>query len=174
MKVVHQTDAVLQLEHFPTPWVIGLGTVLGVLLMALVKALVEFEFGGMAIASLMILAIGWVWLTRIFRRLQILLNRDTNVLRISVTTPLGEQGTDYPLTELTRAEVQTRHDSNSVAEPRLVLVLGNAEPPRRLWPDPFKPDAADLLQVSERINAWLASGSAPEHSTKSERGDVSP
>jgi len=174
MNVVRQTATVLQLEHFPMPWVIGLGAVQAVLVIGVFQALFQGAFGPVALMLAMLAAIGWIWLTKIFRRLQIVLDRDAGTLRISASTPLGEQGADYPLAELTRAEVQTRHDSNSSPEQHLVLVLGNAEPPRRLWPDPFKPDAAELLNASARINAWLESGPAPQQDGAPAPGDPSP
>jgi len=161
MNVVRQTDTILQLEHFPMPWVIGLGAVQAVLVIGLFQALFDGAFGPVALMLMMLGAIGWIWLTKIFRRLQIVLDRAEGTLRISASTPLGEQAADYPLAELTGAEVQTRHDSNSNPEPHLVLVLGNAAPPRQLWPDPFKPDPAELLSASASINAWLESGPAP-------------
>lgn len=174
MHVVQLTDTTLQLEHFPVPWVIGLGMVQVVLLFALIKAVVDGALGGMAISLAMLLVIGWVWLTKVYRRLRVVLDRERSALRISTTTLLGEQAAEYPLAELTGAEVETRHGANSIPETRLVLVLGNAEPPRRLWPAPFKPDPVELLNASERINAWLAAAATPQPARGTAPGDTRP
>lgn len=174
MHVVQLNDTTLQLEHFPVPWVIGLGAVQLVLLFALIKSLVDGAPGGVAISLVMLLVIGWLWLTKVYRRLRVVLDRERNALRISTTTLLGEHAAEYPLAELTGAEVETRHGANSIPETRLVLLLGNAEPPRRLCPDPFKPDTVELLNASERINAWLASAATPQPAPGTASGDVRP
>jgi hypothetical protein len=174
MNVVLQTDTRLQIEHLPIPWIIGLGAVCLVLLIGLIRALIEGAWGGALIAAVMLAALAWMCLTKIFTRLQIIFDRDTNSLTINATSLLGEQSASYPLADLTRAEIETRHDSNSTPEPRLALVLGNAQSPQRLSADPFRPDPADLLHASERINAWLALDSGHKQKTAQEPGVMSP
>jgi len=160
MHVVRQTDDVIELEHTPIPWVIGLGAVVVVLLVGLIKALLEGAIGGSLIALAMLGALSWIMVTRIIRRLRIVADRGTGSLQITATTLQGEGSASYPLSALLRAEVETRHDhGTSTPQPALVLVLGDVNPPRRLRLDPFQPDPVDLLHASDRINAWL--GAAP-------------
>lgn len=162
MHVARQTDDVIELEHVPAQWIIGLGAVWMILLIGLLKALVEFDPGGIVIVLAMIGVLSWIMVTRIVRRLRVVADRATNTLRISATTLRGEGSAHYPLSALLRAEVETRHDrATSRPEPSLVLVMSDSDSPRRLRLDPFKPDPADLLHASERINAWLATGEAP-------------
>lgn len=157
MNVIHQTDDMIELEHTPTPWVIGLGAVVFVLSIGLLKALLEGELGGSLIALAMLAGLSWIMVTRIVRRLRVVADRGTGLLRISATTLRGAGSADYPLSALLRAEVETRHEhGTSTPEPALVLVLGDESPPRRIRLDPFRPDPAELLYASEQINAWLA------------------
>ena len=159
MNLVHQTDDMIELEHTPIPWVIGLGAVVFVLSIGLLRAIVEGALGGSLVALAMLAGLSWLMVTRIVRRLRGVADRGTGMLRISATTLRGEGSADYPLSALLRAEVETRHDpGNSTPEPALVLVLGDESPPRRIRLDPFRPDPADLLHASERINAWLDKG----------------
>jgi hypothetical protein len=171
MQVVRQTEDVIELEHTPVPWVIGLGSVCVVLSIGLLKALFEGEFVGAFIALAMLAGLSWLMITRIIRRLRVVADRGAGTLRISATTVRGEGSASYPLAELLRAEVQTRHDSGtSTAETAMVLVMADGHSPRHLRLDPFHPDSADLLYASDRLNAWLGSGrqDAPENSTRPE------
>lgn len=161
MNVLRETDEVLELEHVPVPWIIGLGAVVMVLAIGLIRALVELSLEGILISLVMFAALSWIMLKWVVRRLRVVADRGAGTLRIIAWTPLGEGSASYPLPALLRAEIETRHDRNtSTPEPALVLVMGDASPPRRVRLDPFRPDPADLLQACARINAWLGAGAA--------------
>jgi hypothetical protein len=156
MQVVHQAEDKIELEHVPTQWVIGLGAVCFVLLIGLVRALFEGAVQGALVALAMLAALSWLILTRIFRRVRLVLDRGAGEVRVGAITVFGERETTYPLSDLLRVEVDTRYEeNNSAAEPTLALVLADAGKPRRVRLDPFKPRPEDLLSASGRINAWL-------------------
>lgn len=159
MDVIKQTEDVIELSHTPFEWALGLGTVVIILFVGLIKALAEGALEGILISLAMLGVLSWLMITRIIRRLRVIADRGTGNIRISATTLRGEGFADYPLSALLRAEVETRHDGgNSTPEQRLVLVMGDESPTRRIQLDPFRPDPADLLYASQRINAWLAAG----------------
>lgn len=158
MNVVTRTDEHLELAHTPMPWIIGLGCVLFVLCIGLLKALAEGAFGGIIISLAMLAALGWIMMTRILRTLRVIAHRGLGKLRISATTLRGETSAEYPLSDLVCAEIETRHDKNtSRPEPTLVLVMNESSEPPRLRLDPFRPDPLDLLHACESINTWLSS-----------------
>jgi hypothetical protein len=159
MNVLRETDEVLELEHVPVPWIIGLGAVVIVLAIGLIRALVELSLEGILISLVMLAALSWIMLKWVVRRLRVVADRGADTLRIIARTPLGEGSASYPLSALLRAEIETRHErNNSTPEQALVLVMDDASPTRRVRLDPFRPDTADLLQACARINAWLAAG----------------
>jgi hypothetical protein len=142
----------LEFEHRPMNWIVGLGIVCAALLLFLLKALIDGALPGVAIASLMLLAIAWVWLTQIFLTVRLSADRGTGILRITTISLFGETFRERPLDDLTGAEVDTRYrESDSSAEPTLVLRFGSERHPIQL----FKPDPADLLQAAEAIKGWL-------------------
>lgn len=158
MRILNVSKMRLELEYRPQQWIIGLGVACAVLAIALLKALFGGEFGGAGIASVMLAAIGWLWLTRIFQTVRLTADRDAGTLRIATVSLFGERFRERDLTDLTGAEVETRfNESHSSAEPSLVLRFGSERHRMNL----FKPDPADLLQAAESINAWLAQSSAP-------------
>lgn len=169
MDVVNQSPERLELEHRPMQWIVGLGTVCAVLVLGLLKALFEGEFGGAGIAAFMLATIGWVWLTRIFVTVRLTADRDTGTLRIATVSRFGEKFRERDLADLTGSEVETRFDEyHSGAEPGLVLCFGSERHRMEL----FKPDPADLLQAAEAINAWLARTPAVQSSaTPNQPGD---
>jgi hypothetical protein len=153
MQLLNKSTSRLELEHRPMQWIVGLGIVCAVLVLALLKALIELAFGGMAISAVLLAAIGWIWLTKIFVTVRLLADRDAGTLRIATVSRFGEKFRERDLDDLTGAEVETRYrETNSVAEPGLVLKFGS----ERHRMDLFKPDPAELLQAAEAINAWLA------------------
>ena len=155
MNLVHQSPERLELEHRPMSWIVGLGIVCAVLLLGVLKALIEGELTGVAIAGLMLLVIGWVWLTRIFLTVRLSADRGNDSLRITTISLFGEKFRERALADLTGAEVDTRYrESDSSAEAALVLMFGSERHPIQL----FKPDPGDLLQAAESINAWLKQG----------------
>lgn len=152
MNVTDQSPERLELEHRPMPWIIGLGMVCAALLLFATMALIEGEFAGVAIAGLMVLAVGWVWLTQVFLTVRLSADRDEDRLKITTISLFGEQFRERALADLTGAEIDTRYrETDSSAEPSLVLRFGSERHPIKL----FKPDPADLLQAAESINAWL-------------------
>jgi hypothetical protein len=156
MRILDVSKMRLELEYRPQQWIIGLGMVCVVLAIALLKALFGGEFGGAGIASVMLAAIGWLWLTRIFQTVRLTADRDAGTLRITTVSLFGEKFRERDLTDLTGAEVETRFDESlSSAKPSLVLQFGSERDRMNL----FKPDPADLLQAAESINAWLAQSS---------------
>ena len=161
MNVLRETDEVLELEHVPVPWIIGLGAVVMVLAIGLIRALVEGSVEGILISLVLLVVLSWIMLKWVVRRLRVVADRGADTLRIIAQTPLGEGSASYPLSALLRAEIETRHErNNSTPEQALVLVMSDASPTRRVRLDPFRPDTADLLQACARINAWLAAGAA--------------
>jgi len=169
MQILNASETKLELEYRPQAWIVGLGLVCAVLVIGLLKALFEGEFGGVAIAGVMLAFIAWVWLTRIFLTVRLTADRDAGTLRIATVSRFGEKFRERDLADLTGSEVETRFDENhSGAEPGLVLSFGSER--HRL--DLFKPDPADLLQAAESINAWLARTTAVESSaTPRQPGD---
>lgn len=160
MRVIHQGDDRIELEHLPTQWVIGLGAVCFVLVIGLVRALFEGAIQGALLALAMLAALSWIVLTRIFRRVRLVVDRGAGQVRVSASTVFGENETTYPLADLLRVEVDTRYDEDdSTSEPTLALVLADGGKPRRVRLDPFRPRPEDLLDASERINAWLGTDS---------------
>ena len=152
MNVINQSPERLELEYRPMSWIVGLGMVCAVLLLGALKALFDGELTGVAIASLMLLAIGWVWLTQIFLTVRLSADRGNGSLRITTISLFGEKFRERALADLTGAEVDTRYrESDSSAEAALVLMFGSERHPIQL----FKPDPGDLLQAAESINAWL-------------------
>lgn len=167
MNLVHQSPDRLELEHRPMSWIVGLGIVTAMLLLFTLKALIDGEFGGVAIGGLMTLAIGWVWLTQVFLTVRLGADRGSDRLKITTISAFGEKFRERALADLTGAEVDTRYcESNSSAETALVLRFGSERHPIRL----YRPDPADLLQAAAAINAWL--GQAPTANTPS--GDEQP
>lgn len=165
MQLVQQTQQKLELEHRPMHWIIGLGLVCAILAIGLLKALFEAEFGGAAIAGVMLGVIGWVWLTQIFLTVRLIADCNAGTLRISTTSLFGERFKERALGELTGAEVETRYsEDNSNAEPGLVLKFGDERHPMRL----FRPDPADLLQAAAAINTWLAQAAIPQSKSTEE------
>lgn len=157
MQVLNATETRLELEYRPMNWIIGLGIVCAILMIGLLNALFEAEFGGAAVAATMLAAIGWIWLTQIFLTIRLVSDRSAGTLRISKTSLFGEQFRERALGDLRGAEVETRFDENySHAEPGLVLLFGQAVPHERVRIELFKPDPADLMQAAEAINTWLA------------------
>ncbi len=153
MQLVQQTREKLELEHRPMHWIIGLGLVCAILAIGLLKALFEAEFGGAAVAAVMLAVIGWVWLTQIFLTVRLVTDHSAGTLRISTTSLFGERFKERALADLSGAAVETRYsEDNSSAEPGLVLKFGDERHPMKL----FKPDPADLMQAAAAINAWLA------------------
>lgn len=152
MQILNSNANRLELEHRPMQWIVGLGVVCAVLAIALLKALLEAQLGGVAISSLMLAALGWIWLTRIFLIVRLTADRDVGTLRITIVSRFGETFRERDLADLSGAEIETRYsETSSVAEPGLVLKFGNERHRMKL----FKPDAAELLQAAEAINAWL-------------------
>lgn len=156
MQLLSKSTSRLELEHRPMQWIVGLGIACAVLVLGLLKAMLEGEFGGMAISAVLLAAIGWIWLTKIFVTVRLLADRDAGTLRIATVSRFGEKFRERDLADLTGAEVETRYrETNSVAEPGLVLKFGS----ERHRMDLFKPDPAELLQAAEAINSWLAQAS---------------
>jgi len=161
MQLIRASESRLELAHRPTEWMIGLGLVCVVLAIALLKALLELALNGVLISAVLLAALGWIGLTRIFVRQSLIADRNTNTLRFARVSLTGESHEDYPLAALRRAETETRYNEHSSRpEPGLVLELADVEPPRRLRLPLFRPDPADLLQAADSINAWLAQGSS--------------
>ncbi|MEZ5555986.1 hypothetical protein [Haliea sp.] len=158
MEITTKTADLLVVQHQPTNWIIGLGAVCVVLLIGLARALVELSLSGITISLLMLTALGWLMLTQVVRRLQLIADRHTDLLQIKATTPLGEKVAEYPLSALQRSETQTRHGSQSIPETMLVLVFGATNPASHVKFNAFRPDVAAILSVSEQLNQWLEEG----------------
>ena len=158
MEITTKTADLLVLQHQPTNWIIGLGAVCVVLLIGLLRALIELSLPGITISLVMLTALGWLMLTQVVRRLQLIADKHTDLLQTKATTLLGAKVVEYPLSALQRTETQTRHGSQSVPETMLVLVLGDTSPARRVKFDAFRPDPAAILSVSEQVNQWLEAG----------------
>ncbi len=169
MNMMSEDDGRIELEHVPTQWVIGLGAVCFVLLVGLVRALFEGAVQGALVALAMLAALSWFVLTRVFRRLRLVLDRGTGVVRVTASTVFGERETTYPLGDLLRVEVDNRYEEgHSAAQPTLALVLADGGKPRRVRLDAFRPRPEDLLSASGQINAWLGTGSG----TRQEASDA--
>lgn len=177
MNIVHQSADRLALEHRPMAWMVGLGVMAAVLLIAAISALADGALGGAAVAGALLGAIGWVALTRVFRRVALVADRSTGVVGITTTTLLGEQAETHALADLLRAEVESRYrTTDSTVEPGLVLVLDRGDRPERLRLDLFRPDPADLLQAEQQINGWLGhvAARAAAGQTRSTSGESIP
>ncbi|MFW6340682.1 MAG: hypothetical protein ACOC0Q_07420 [Wenzhouxiangella sp.] len=167
MKVTSQSCERLELEHRPISWIVGMGITTAMLLLFTLKALIDGEFGGVAIAGLMTLAIDWVWLTQAFVTVRLNADRASDRLKITTTSAFGENFRERALADLTGAEVDTRYcESSSSAKTALVLRFGSERHPIQL----FKPDPADLLQAATAINTWLGQA----QTTNNPSGDEQP
>lgn len=161
---MHISDSRLALAHRPIPWMIGIGLLCTILCISLLKALLEVAIGGILISAFMLVTLGWIALTRIFVRLTLLADRDSDRLRLSRQTLGGISHQDYPLRSLRGAETEIRYsEHSSAAQPGLVLCLDDTQTTTRLRLPLFRPDPADLLQASETINTWLKAPPSNAH-----------
>jgi hypothetical protein len=155
----------IELTQRATGWVVGLGAVLVILAVGLLRAILEGALNGILISLCLIGALGWIMATQVLRRVSLLADREIGTLRITAQTPRGSSTQEFSLSDLRRVEVETRHQrSHSLPEPRLVLVLDEGAGTRRERIEMFRPEPIDLLYAANTLNSWLTPSAtdAPE------------
>jgi hypothetical protein len=145
------------MTDMPIDWIVGLGGILAILAIALLRAIAEGALNGILISLIMIATLGWITANEALRRVTLHADRATGTLRIAITTPLGRQAKDYPLAAVSGLEIETRHHRrNSMPQPVLTLMLHQDGAPVRQQLPLFQPYPVDLLYASQCFNAWLA------------------
>jgi hypothetical protein len=146
----------IELTQRATGWVVGLGAVLIILAVGLLRAVLEGALNGVLISLCLIGALGWIMATQALRRVSLLADRETGTLRITAQTPRWSSTQEFSLSDLRRVEVETRHQrSHSLPEPRLVLILDEGAGTRRERIEMFRPEPIDLLHAANTLNSWL-------------------
>jgi hypothetical protein len=157
VRVVQQSERAIEMTDMPIDWIVGLGGILAILAIALLRAIAEGALNGILIALILIAALGWITANEALRRVTLRADRAAGTLQIDVTTPLGRQVNDYPLAGVSGLEIETRHHRrNSMPQPVLTLLLHQDGAPVRQQLPLFQPYPVDLLYASQCFNTWLA------------------
>ena len=76
MNVLRETGEILELEHVPVPWIIGLGAVVMVIVIGLIRALVEVSVEGILISLVLLVVLSWTEQALVLKRRHALRSRE--------------------------------------------------------------------------------------------------